>query len=72
MIDRTDELKSRIEAKRSELEAQLKRLKADAQGTMNDQAEALESKLSQLSDMLKGGWENITEQTARRLNEWLE
>jgi hypothetical protein len=72
MVDRTEELKSRVEAKRAELETQLKQQKADAQGAMNDQVEVLERKLGDLNEMLREGWERVSDKTVQRLNDWLK
>ncbi len=72
MVDRTTELKNRIEARRSELESRLKRLKANTQGAVNDEVENLEVKLSRLDDILKEGWERISQESVQRLNEWLK
>jgi LPS O-antigen subunit length determinant protein (WzzB/FepE family) len=72
MVDRTDELKSRVEAKRAEVEAELKRKRADAQGATNDQIEALERKLGELDANLKEGWDNLSQEVVERLNRWLK
>jgi hypothetical protein len=72
MVDRTTELKSRVQARRSELEARLKQLRADTQGAVNDEMENLETRLSRLDDILKDGWERISQETVHRLNEWLK
>lgn len=72
MVDRTEELKTRVEAKRAELDAELKRLKADAQGSMNDRAEALKDKLAELNRILGEGWDRLSDKTVERLNEWLK
>ena len=71
-MDRTAELKSRIEARRKQLEADLARAKADAQGRLNDTGEAIEKKLASLTEALAGGWEKLSDATVDRLNEWLK
>jgi len=71
MADRSEELKSRVEAKQAELESQLKQFKADTQGAVNDQVEAVQTKLSELNEMVKDGWERLSEDTVQRLNDWL-
>ena len=71
-MSQKDELKDRIIAKRKRLEAQLSELKADARSTSREQAQKLQSQLDELNESLKGGWDNLTEAVARKLNTWLK
>ena len=71
-MSQKEELKDRIVAKRKRLEAQLSELKADARSASREQANRLQSQLDELNESLKGGWENLTESVARRLNDWLK
>ena len=67
-----DELKARVEAKRKELEKKLADLKVQAHETSNEEKAHLEAKLEELKTNLKDGWDNVSEQTAAKLNEWLK
>ncbi len=71
MPDRTIELKARVEAKKKELEQDVAQLKADAHGTKNDQIEKLENQLKELNELIKDGWDNISEATVEKINSWL-
>jgi len=72
MADRKAELKQRVEAKKKELEAKLAQVKADVHGAKNDEAERLEKKLKDVTDVLKSDWDKLTETGAARINEWLK
>ena len=74
-----DELKTRIEAKRHELQARLNELKANAQQVASDaKADAkeelsnLETKLKDLSELLREGWDNVTDRIGDQLRSWLK
>lgn len=71
-MNRTEELKSRIEAKRKQLEADLAKAKADAQGKSNDAVEAMERKLQELGNLLRSGWDSISDDATAKLNAWLK
>jgi hypothetical protein len=66
------ELKDRIEAKKKRIEAQVSEFKADARSTSREESEKLESKLDELADSLKDGWDEMTEAVAAKLNHWLK
>lgn len=68
----TSELKTRIEAKRAQLEAELKRLKSDAQGKGNEAIKAIEARLAEVNASVKEGWHNVSEEVAGKLNSWLK
>lgn len=74
-----DELKTRIEAKRHELQARLNEVKANAQQVAADaKADAkeelghLETKLKDLSELLREGWDNLTDRVSDQLRSWLK
>jgi hypothetical protein len=71
-MSQVSELKARVEAKRKKLEADIARAKADAQGAANDRVERMEAKIADVRTMLKDGWEDLGESTARKLNDWLD
>lgn len=72
MITKTDELKSRVKARQAELSAQLERAKAEGKEKTSAAVESLEKKLNELSNTMKEGWENLSDDTVTRLNEWLK
>ncbi|MBD3257419.1 hypothetical protein GF377_03220 [candidate division GN15 bacterium] len=72
MTDRKEELKHRVMARKHELQEKLELVKAEAHGTANDETERLKSKLQQLDDIVKNGWDNLSESAAEKLNAWLK
>ena len=70
-MSRTEELKSRIQARVKQLEADLVQAKADAQGKRNDRMEAIEAKLKEARTAMREGWDDLTEDMARKLNQAL-
>ena len=71
-MSRKEELKTRVDAKLKQLQADLAAAKANAQGGKNDQVEKIEAKLSEAKEALKSGWENVSEDVAARLNKLLD
>jgi len=65
------ELKSRIEAKKKQLEADLLTLKADAQGKTSEAAKRIKAKLAELETLLAQGWGNLNDNVRAKLNDWL-
>jgi DNA-binding transcriptional MerR regulator len=65
------ELKARLEAKKTELEARIAKLKADSIGGANETLGKLQDKLTSLEGDLQQGWDNMTEAAASKLNRWL-
>lgn len=72
MDARTKELKYRAEARKKELEAKLAEARADAAGEGRERAESLKAKIDELESSIKGGWDNLTDEAADRLNELLK
>lgn len=72
MTNKSIELRHRVEARKKELEANLERAKADAQGEVSETVERIQHKLNELNDHLKEGWDNLSDAVADRLNEWLK
>lgn len=66
-----DELRSRVEARRKRLEARVEELKADASASARREKDEIERELSSLRSTLAKGWDNLTEEVAGKLNEWL-
>jgi hypothetical protein len=71
-MSRTDELKLRVEARKKELEADLLRARAAAQGAKSDAVDALERKLKSLGETIGSSWDSLTEATAKKLSDWLK
>ena len=73
------ELKSRVEARVKQLEADLAQAKANAHGTSNDATKAIQTKLSALKDHVGDGWDDLSERwddlsesVTAKLNDWLK
>jgi hypothetical protein len=71
-MSQSDELKDRIEAKKLSLRSKIKELQADGQSTSREEAKKLQAKLDSLSESVKGGWDNLSEEVAGKLNDWLK
>jgi predicted nuclease with TOPRIM domain len=67
-----EELMHRLKAKQKEIEAHIERLKADTSDKARRAQSQLKEKLARLQTSLKDGWDNLTEETAARLNDLLE
>jgi hypothetical protein len=65
------ELKARAEAKRKHLEGRLAELKANAAKSGSETVEGIESKLDQINEAAKEGWDNLSDSTAEKLNSML-
>ena len=72
MADRWDELKHRVEAKRKKLQAEIEQAKADGIESSNHAAKQAREKLKQLGQTLENGWDDLSEATAAKLNQWLK
>ena len=71
-MSQTDELKNRIESKKLSLQAKIKELQSDTQATSREEAQKLQSKLDSLNESIKGGWDDLTDAVAGKLNDWLK
>ncbi len=71
MTDQKDELEHRVKAKKKEIEARIEELKADSSAESREKREQLREKLDSLGSTVKEGWDDLTEATAGKLNEWL-
>ena len=67
-----DELKNRVEARKHDIEAEIARLKADAGEKQRDRIERLEKRLQEASDVVKGGWQDLSDSVVSQLNDWLK
>ena len=65
------ELKTRVEAKKKKLEAELLENKADAQGATSDAVRSIKAKLAELEKLLSDGWETLSDAVRDKLAKWL-
>lgn len=72
MLNKTDELKDRVEAKRLELSARLVTLKADTRHEAIAAKDAVMKGLAELEVTLADGWDKVTDTVKTKLNEWLK
>jgi hypothetical protein len=71
MLEKRDELRDRVEARKHELLAKYNEIKAD---TRRDAAEArtrLKARLDELELQLKSGWTRVNEEARAKLSQWL-
>ena len=72
MLDKSDELRDRIEARKHELLAKYNDLKADSRGEAAETRTRLKAKLDELELHLKAGWDKVSADVRTKLNRWLE
>jgi hypothetical protein len=72
MLDKRDELKDRVEAKRHELMAKYNELKADTRHEAIEARNKLKKKLDDLERYIKAGWDNLDAGLRSKLDKWLE
>jgi len=72
MLNKTDELKDRVEAKRLELTARLVTLKADTRHEAIAAKDAVVRGLAELEVTLADGWDKVSDTVKTKLNEWLK
>lgn len=72
MTIKKEELKDRINARKHELQAKLSELKADSRHEAAEARDGISARLRELEDMLKDGWDRVSDATAAKLNSWLD
>jgi hypothetical protein len=72
MLDKSDELRDRVEARKHELLAKYNQLKADTRRDAADARARLQGRLDELELHLKSGWAKVSDDVRARLNAWLE
>jgi hypothetical protein len=72
MMDKSDELKDRIEARKHELLAKYNELKADSRHEAAEARTRLKARLDELELHLKAGWAKVNDEVRTKLNGWLE
>lgn len=72
MLNKSDELKDRVEAKRLALNARLVTLKADTRHEAIAAKDAVVRGLAELETTLVDGWDKVTDAVKTKLNDWLD
>ena len=71
-MNKRDELASRVTARKHELLAKYNELKADTQRDAMEKRDQIKSRLDEIEDAIKDGWENMSDAVAARVNKWLD
>ncbi len=72
MLDKSDELRDRIEARKHELLAKLNELKADTRREASEARARFKTRLDELEVHLKTGWVKVNDEVRTKLNQWLD
>ena len=72
MVEKMEELKDRVEARKHELLAKYNELKADTRHEAIEQRTKLKKKLDDLERYIKGGWDHVDAAVRAKLDKWLD
>ena len=72
MLDKSDELRDRIEARKHDLLSKYNDLKADSRHEAAEHRTRLKAKLDELEAHLKLGWAKVNDDVRTKLSRWLE
>ena len=72
MLDKSDELKDRVEARKHELLSKYNDLKADTRREAAETRAKAKRKLDELEAHLKHGWHKVSDEVVTKLSKWLE
>ena len=72
MLDKSDELRDRVEARKHELLAKYNELKADTRHEAAEARARVKTRLEELEVQLKSGWTDLKDDVRTKLNQWLE
>jgi hypothetical protein len=72
MIEKSDELRDRIEARKHELLAKYNELKADTRKEASETRTRVKERLDELETHLKQGWAKVSDDVRVKLNSWLD
>jgi hypothetical protein len=72
MLEKSDELRDRIEARKHELLAKYNDLKADTRKEASDSRTRLKARLDELEAHLKLGWAKVNDDVRTKLSSWLD
>lgn len=71
-MSHVSELRDRVEARKKQLEAKLLEWKADTKGVFQKKIDEAEKDIADLKDLVKDGWEKVSEPVAKKINDWLK
>ena len=72
MLDKSDELKDRVEARKHELLSKFNELKADTRKEAAETRDQIKAKLAEIESDLKEGWDKLSDAVRTKLNSWLD
>jgi hypothetical protein len=72
MLNKSDELRDRVEARKHELLAAYNLAKADARKDASAARDKMKAKLDELEAHLKDGWEKVNDSVRVKLDKWLD
>jgi vacuolar-type H+-ATPase subunit E/Vma4 len=72
MLDKSDELRDRVEARKHELLAKLNELKADTRAEAAKNRDNIKAKLDEIQGDLADGWDRMSDKVKAKLNSWLD
>lgn len=72
MLEKSDELRDRIESRKHELLAKYNELKADGRRDAAEACGRIKARLDELELHLKSGWNKVNADVRTKLNRWLE
>ena len=72
MLNKGDELRNRVEARKHELLAKYNELKADTRREASEARTRLKTRLDELELQLKDGWTKVSDDVRAKLNSWLD
>ena len=72
MLNKGDELRDRVEARKHELLAKYNELKADSRREASEVRTRLKTRLDELELQLKDGWTKVSDDVRAKLNSWLD
>jgi hypothetical protein len=72
MLDKSGELRDRVEARKHELLSKYNDLKADSRKEVAEHRTRLKARLDELEAHLKHGWAKINDEVRTKLSRWLE
>ena len=72
MLEKSDELRDRVEARKHELLAKYNELKADSRREAAEACTRVKARLDEVERHLKDGWGKINDEVRTKLSKWLE
>lgn len=72
MLDKSDELRDRVEARKHELLSKYNDLKADSRKEAAETRTRLKARLDELEAHLKLGWAKVNDEVRTKISQWLD